>query len=139
MKRPNLTPEQVELICELRGERGWSNQRIAKRIGCSLGSVGWALLREGVERHGDALKPLPPVPLEREVRVRNGHEVVRFNQADDERLLELEAAGLNPCEIGRRMNPPRRPHSVLGRLRTLARRAAREEAATARPAREIAA
>lgn len=125
-KRPNLTQAQLDQIAELREQRGLSAARIAAIVGCSQGSVSWALLRIGVDIHTD--KPLPPIPAQPTSVQRNGHVVRRFTQADDEVLLKLEAEGLNPGEIGRRMDPPRQPNSIRGRLMTLARREARAEA-----------
>ena len=125
-KRPNLTKAQVERIVELRTKRRWGVEVIAREIGCSKGSVDWALLREGADIPG-ANHQIRKIPDEPVVRMRNGSPVRLFTTADDKLLLELEAEGLNPAEIGRKFSPRRLPNSITGRLRTLARREARLE------------
>lgn len=122
MKRPPLTRREVERIVELR-ERRLSHGAIARLVGCSQGSVSWALLREGVDLH--VMTPLPRVPTEPVIQRRGGHVVRRFTQADDAELAALSAAGLNPCRIAKRMG--RRHNSIIGRMRTLGRREARAE------------
>lgn len=123
-KRPPLTEEQLELIADLTEDRRFTASQIARLVGCSEGSVGWAQLKLGVDRH--PTKPLPPVPTEPVVMRRGGHVIRRFTQADDKQLLDLEAKGLNPHRIAKAMG--RRHNSIVGRLRTLARRDARAEA-----------
>jgi len=122
MSRAPLTPAEIERIIELR-EKRLSEATIARLVGCSEKSVSWALLREGVDIHAD--KPLPPVPTEPIVQKRGGFTVRRFTQAEDERLAELAAGGLNVHQISRELG--RRNNSVLGRMRSLARREARAE------------
>jgi len=106
-----------ETIAELRGEKGWSYARIARRLGCSKATVSWYCLIDGVE------KPGVPPKLSRfsgPLTVRRGSHVVRrFSAAEDARLLELEASGLKLGEIGRRLG--RRRNTILARLATLAR------------------
>jgi hypothetical protein len=125
-KRPNLTKAQVERIVELRTKKRWGVEVIAREIGCSKGSVDWALLREGAEVPG-VKHQIREIPVDPVIHIRNGRPVRRFTQADDELLLELEAEGLNPVQIGKRFTPVRQPNSITGRLRTLARREARLE------------
>lgn len=127
-KRPNLTKAQVERIVELRTKKRWGVEVIAREIGCSKGSVDWALLREGADIPG-ARHQIRTIPDEPVVRMRNGKPVRLFTTTDDQLLLQLETEGLNPAEIGRRFNPVRQPNSITGRLRTLARREDRLEAA----------
>jgi transposase-like protein len=127
-KRPNLTPEQVERIVELRTVKRLGVEQIAREIGCSKGSVDWALLREGADIPG-AKHQIREIPDEPVVRIRDGRPVRLYTKADDQLLLKLEAEGLNPAQIGRRFTPARQPNSVTGRLRTLARREDRLEAA----------
>lgn len=126
-KRPNLTRDQVAKIVELRSERGLGLAEIAEKMDCSIGSVSWALLREGAERKGDhpPAKSSPEQPVSYQ---RNGRVVRLFTADDDALLLELEALGLNPAQIGKRFDPVRLPNTITGRLRTLARREARREA-----------
>jgi len=126
-KRPNLTRAEIDRIVTLRIEKGWSQARIAQSIGCSLGSVSWALLREGAERAGHT-PIVTSIPSEATTYIRNGRPIRRFTEADDKVLLEAEAEGLTPTAIGRRFTPPRLPNTITGRLRTLARREARLEA-----------
>ncbi|HEV2530919.1 hypothetical protein [Phenylobacterium sp.] len=121
-RRADLSEEEVERLVALR-ERGLSEAVIARMVGCCQGSVSWALLREGIDVHLD--RRLPPVPAEPVVQHRCGHLVRRFTQAEDAQLLALEAQGLTVHAISRRLG--RRNNSVLGRLRTLARREARAE------------
>lgn len=125
-RRPALTEAELERIAELTEERGLTPGQIARIVGCSVGSVTWAQLRIGADPHPD--KPLPPVPTTSKSYARGSGPVRRFTQAEDADLLRLEAQGLGPAQIGARLDPPRRWNSVKGRLMTLARRAAREEA-----------
>lgn len=126
-RRAALTPDELERIAELTEERGLKPGQIARLIGCSVGSVGWAQLRIGADPHPD--RPLPPVPATPVTFSRASGPVRRFTRTEDDQLLKLEAAGFGPAQIGARLIPPRRWNSVKGRLMTLARRQAREEAA----------
>jgi DNA-binding CsgD family transcriptional regulator len=121
--RAPLSADEIERIIEMR-ERRMSSRAIAVEIGCHEGSVDWALLREGVDIHQD--RPLPPVPTQPVVMARGGHQVRRFTADEDRLLLLLEAGGCNPCQIARQLG--RRHNSVVGQLRSLARRDARAEA-----------
>lgn len=127
-RRPNLTPAQLDEIAELTEVNRLTVEQIARKIGCSKGSVHWAQLRIGADKHAD--RPLPPVPTERLEARRGDHLVRRFTASEDAELERLAKEGLTDSEIGRRLTPRRRPNSVRGRLMTLARRAAREEART---------
>lgn len=121
MPRAPLTEAEIERIVTLR-EKRWTETAIAEEIGCCVGSVSWALLREGVDIHAD--RPLAPVPIEPLTYRRGGCLVRRYTQADDAQLLALEAAGHTTHRIAIIMG--RRFNSVIGRLRTLARRQERE-------------
>lgn len=125
-KRAALTPTETDRIVQLR-ERRWPVVRIAAALGCSAGSVNWALLKAGcdVNEH----RPLKPVPTAPVVEVRGKHVVRRFTEAEDELLLALEASGTNIHRIAVQLG--RRHNSIVGRLRTLARRQARAEASLA--------
>jgi hypothetical protein len=59
------------------------------------------------------------------VHERSGHLVRRFTEAEDEQILVLKERGLTNAAIGRRLK--RAPHSILGRLMTLARQDARRD------------
>jgi hypothetical protein len=130
-KRQPLTDREKEEIAHLREDLGWSVAAIARKIGCSHGSVAWALLAMGAEKPGHETKPLPPIPTAPVVAVRNGHVVRRFTVSDDEFILARAAEGLPACRIGKLMTPPRRPNSITARMRTIGRRQAREEARAA--------
>lgn len=121
-RRAPLSPDELDRIAQLR-ERGLSAEAISRKVKCSAGSVDWALLKLGVDIHAD--KALPPVPTEEVLQRRGDHLVRRFTQAEDARLLELERSGLNTHRIAKTLS--RRTNSVIGRLRTLARREARAE------------
>jgi len=125
-RRPDLTPEEIERIGDLRA-RNHTIEAIAEVIGCSVGTVRWACLRECFEPSKP--RPLPPLYKRPKVVVRNGHPVRRFTEREDRLLLALEAQGLRISAIAKRLG--RKPNSVLGRLYTLARRDARAEVASA--------
>lgn len=117
------TPEQIERAAELR-ERGASYPEIARATGMSKGAIYWHCLRVGADRPGG--EALPAIPTEPVAYARSGHKVRRFTEAEDRRLLALEAQGKGMNEIARILG--RKHNSVIGRLMTLARRDAREEA-----------
>lgn len=121
-RRPPLTPEQKEIIADMR-ERGKSCEAIGRVLGASAGAVSWHCLVEGIESPRTATATVPTgQPMRYE---RNGFAVRRFTGADDKKLLELAASGLGNTAIGKQLG--RRPNSVRGRLATLARQEAREE------------
>lgn len=123
-RRAPLTQAEIETAVAMR-EAGRTMGQIALKLGCSVGSVSWALLRLGVDLHAD--RPLPEVPVEPVIRGRGRHVFRLYTQAEDQQLLALEAEGLNASQIGRRLG--RRTNSIVGRLATLARRDARAERA----------
>ncbi len=104
-------------------DEGFSVGRMAQAAKLSKQQVRYRLRREGVDPRLE--KPLPPVPREPLVLVRKSGLVRKFHEAEDARLLELEAQGLRPCEIARALE--RHPGSVRARLEFLALRDAREE------------
>jgi hypothetical protein len=125
-RRPNLTPEELDLIVAMR-ERGLGFAHIGNEIGCSSGAVYWHCLQLGVE------PPKPQWPL-RAVRVgsnlpttyeRKGRMVRLFTPEEDERLLQMREKGCSITEICKKLD--RRSNSVVGRLMALARREARRE------------
>lgn len=122
MPAPRLTPEQVTKAAEMR-ERGLTEAMIGRRLGVSTSAISWRMLQLGVEPPNP--RPLPPVPTEQRIIRRGAHAVRRFTEAEDRQLIELEAKGLGPTEIGRRLG--RRHNAIVGRLMTLARREARSE------------
>lgn len=128
-KAPPLTLAQREQIADLRGEKGWTIDKIAAHLGVSPGAVSYRCLIEGIERAGHT-SPMREWrgPM---ISKRGSFFVRRFSPAEDAELLALAGLGLGDTEIGRRIH--RRANSVKGRLATLARRdervAARTEAA----------
>lgn len=133
MAAPRLKPEHIELIVEM-GEKGKSDQaisdRLRERFGVAISpqAISWHRLKHCAEpEKRTEVRPVPTEPL---VSRRGNHVVRRFTQAEDAELLRLEAEGLNPSEIGRRLN--RKPNSITGRLMILARHEARRERAEAR-------
>lgn len=121
-RRPALTEAERDRIIEMR-EAGRTMGQIARRIGCSVGSVAWLLLKAGVDPHAD--RPLPPIPTEPVIHIGPRRSFRRFTAAEDARLLALEAQGLSLHRIALALG--RRRNSIEGRLNTLARRAARAE------------
>lgn len=109
-----LTPAQVHTIGELR-EAGVTHSEIARRLEVSVYTVEWCCLKLGIFPPEGPIKRRIPS----KVMQRNGRQVRPFTQAEDRRLLELEAQGLRHFEIARALG--RRQNSVLARLRTLAR------------------
>jgi len=80
-KRSNLTAAELDLIAELTEEAGLSAAQIARRVGCSVGSVTWAQLRIGADRR--PTRALPPVPVERKTVMRGNHVVTSYSAEDD--------------------------------------------------------
>lgn len=123
MKSRPLTDDQKIRIEELREDRGWSHERIAKDIGVSTGAVSWHCLINAIEdRTGD------PQPVRKinspETYLRRGFIVRAYSAEDDRNLVAWEKAGVSYAEMGRRLG--RKHNSIKGRLCTLARRAERE-------------
>ena len=120
-----LSDKQIVEMAQLR-EKGWSLRRIANYFAArgttiSESALGWQCLRVGAdlppERQGRNFTPKPIV--------RNGRLVIPFTPEEDDRLLELEAAGAAHSQIGRELG--RCQNSIRGRLMTLARAEARRE------------
>lgn len=103
-------------IAELR-ERGWSFERIGRRLNVSANTVSWRCLINGIEKPGSSAPKPYRGPM---VIARNGREVRRFTPDEDEMLLALERDKLPYCAIGRRLG--RKRNVVVTRLATLARR-----------------
>lgn len=115
-KAAPLTLAQHEAIADLRGEKGWTINRVAEHLGVSHGSVAYRCLIDGIERAGHRFPPTPSGPM---IVTRGVFQVRRFTPDEDKRLLALEAEGHSRAEIGRRLG--RRANSIKGRLATLAR------------------
>lgn len=112
-KRTRLTRDQVE-DAVTRVENGASHSEVARHYGVSVGCIRWHCLRQGAAPRAK-LKPPPAEPI---TLKRNGFEVRRFTASEDQTLLELDAEGHGPAEIGRRLG--RKSNSITGRLATLA-------------------
>lgn len=106
--RRKLTDAQIEQLIEWR-ERGRSYERIARDLGVSTGAVLYQCLKHG------AVSPRQrnmPVPTEtRPFVAGDGRVQRRFTQAEDARMLELEATGM----------PINRVADTIGRARTSVR------------------
>lgn len=126
MAKRKMTPEKLERAIALR-QKSWSVEAIAEELGISRGSVDWNLLKEGV----DPPKPsrLHSVPTEPVMHQRGGHALRKFTVQEDARLLAMASAGRGYSDMAKALG--RRPNSIRGRLLCLARREARQEAATA--------
>ncbi len=107
-----LSAAQIEQIIELRESRGLSYSAIARRIGCSHGSVEYHCLRAGVVRDSDGPIPIRPV--------RDTSRSRAFTEADDARMIAMEAEGARVADIARALG--RAHNSVASRLYILARR-----------------
>jgi hypothetical protein len=117
-KRHPITAAEGERIAEMRS-RGRSYGTIARIVGCSVGSVHWCCLKNGIEP--PVPPPLRPDQYKRCPQAKRGNHVIRwFTPEEDARILALERLGLGPTAIGRELK--RRPNSITGRLMTLARR-----------------
>lgn len=110
MRQRNVTPPQVERILEL-AETGMQQQEVAAAVGVTKQVVAGVALKHGV-MFG---KPRPA----RKPMMRNGVLVRPFTEEEDRRLLELDLQGLRIVEIAKALD--RRQHSVIARLRTIAR------------------
>lgn len=131
MTRPYrlLDDNQLDELGQLReqGSRLSALARHAKRrwgVDIHPNAISWQMLRIGADLPPGKRQAPRVGPM---VVQRNGHVVRRYTPDDDRQLLALEAQGLSPSEIGRRMNPTRKQNSVRGRLMTLARHEARRE------------
>lgn len=118
-----LTDEQIARIAELR-EKGIGYQCIANEIGCSVSTVQWQCLKEGVMPPGGCRSNLTDgKPLV----IKRGNHVVRRFTADEDALIQaLDIQGFTVATIAKRIG--RKRHSVLLRLMTLARHDAIAEA-----------
>lgn len=107
-------------------EGGMPINHIARRLGMSSASVSWHCLRLGADSPNtekNIKRPAGPMCV-----CRGNHIVLRFSEAEDRILLDLESQGLRICEIARELD--RKPNSIRGRLMTLARQEERRENAT---------
>lgn len=108
---------------ELR-EQGLSYGQISKRLNMTESAVYWHCLRLGAD--SPKFRPKEDHKIGPMVVNRGNHTVRGFTPDEDKILLNMSKAGAGIMEISRAMN--RKHNSVKGRLMTLARHEAREEA-----------
>lgn len=126
MPARKYSDEELNQAAEMR-ERGLSFRQIGHKLGMSPSAVSWHCLRLGADSPNTLGRiDTPKGPM---VVSRLGHTVRRFSDAEDERMLAMEADGARVCDMARALD--RTPQSIRGRLMTLARREARMEAADA--------
>lgn len=105
-------------MAEMR-EDGYTYREIAEEIGCSLNTVAMNCIKQGAERPDSNWKSHKEIKGPAVMR-RGNHVVRRYLPEEDVELLRLEAEGLRIAEISRRTG--RKVNSIIGRLRTLARK-----------------
>lgn len=110
------TEAQKQAIFDLR-TRGWSIERIARKLGKSTSTVSYWCLSMGAEPEGRG----PILPPAWGIRLRNGQPVLPFAPQEDAVLLAASAEGASYAEMSRRL-PGRTQGSCRYRLYTLARR-----------------
>lgn len=109
-----LSSDQVLEIADRR-ERGWSYARLAKAYGVSAGAIHYQCLRQGAKSPNSRRVPyFGPASIS----AADGRTQRRFSEAEDQRLLDLEAEGKSVSEIARVMDRP--ITSVRIRLMSLA-------------------
>lgn len=124
-----LSDEQLDELAALR-ERGWS----ANRIAAHFASQGAPISRSTVHYHCKRIGADVPQRLQyktfdlRAPYWRGGRQILPWTAEDDSVLLKHERRGIAINAIARQLG--RQESSVRGRLLTLARREARQEAGT---------
>ena len=104
-------------------DEGHSYTAISQRLEISYGAVYWHCLRLGADSpRAQRSREHAPGPR---VVSRGNHQVRRFTDDEDRRLLAMELDGETVSAIARALG--RKPNSITGRLMTLARREARRE------------
>ncbi len=112
-----MTPEKLATIERMRSA-GRSYRAIGNAIGMSPGAVSWYCLANAIEPPNPR-KPVAEMrgPL---VMRRGEHEIRRFTEDEDRRLVALSKRGFSYGHIAQQIG--RKPNSVRGRLMSLARR-----------------
>ena len=113
--------DRLNQMMDLR-EAGKTYKQISKITGMHVSSISWYCLKFGIDhpdKTGEIKEKNYPMTCSR-----NGHAVRRFTDDEDKLLLEMDAAGKNYTQMGRRLN--RKRNSIEGRLMTLARREERK-------------
>ena len=116
--KPKLNQQQIEEAMRLR-ERGWSFERISRKLGVASKTIAWHALKLGVEspKGQNAIRAVPIQPV---IHVcKNGRLIRRFTADEDAKLLTLEREGHSVNKIA--ISLKRTHNTVFGRLRTLAR------------------
>lgn len=112
MRQRNVTPPQVEKILEL-ADAGMQQKAIAAAVGVTVGAVAGVTLKYGVMLGKIRVKPC------RRPMMRKGVLVRPFTEEEDRRLLELDLQGARVVDMAQALD--RRQHSIIARLRTIAR------------------
>jgi len=108
--------ETVDRAIALR-EAGISYSMISKLTGMSRGSIYWKCLAAGAEAPNNHQRPGAIRAMI--VQTKRGHTIRRFTEEEDRKILEMEAAGIGPFQIGKALG--RAHNSITGRLMVLAR------------------
>lgn len=123
-----LDERQLVEMAEMR-ERGDHPREIAKHfqeqgISISESAIDWQCIRLGADAPPDKRGRSRDCPAK--AFRRKGRLVRPFSPAEDAVIIEMSLQpGVRRADIARRLN--RKPHSVLGRQLSLARRDARQE------------
>ncbi|HVJ44680.1 MAG TPA: helix-turn-helix domain-containing protein [Dongiaceae bacterium] len=126
MTRKRLSEAEIAAIEELRG-RGWSYERIGRKIGRSHSTVEYACRHYVIEVEGRPPAIVAPAYRGKPVIKCRDRTIRRFSPEEDAELLALAKQGVNNMEIGRRLG--RLHQSIAVRLETLARLEDRRERA----------
>lgn len=98
-------------------EQGISYGEISKDTGMSRGQIYWECLRAGAEAPNNTIRAGKITAMV--VSTKRGHIIRRFTEEEDRKILEMEAQGMGPFQIGKALG--RAHNSITGRLMTLAR------------------
>jgi hypothetical protein len=122
MPRRKIDDKNLARAIDLRETQGIKVSRLARMFGVSTGALSYHFLRAGVLTPEQLDRGAIFSRVEPGAVVRRGNHVVRRFTPDEDAFLRAEKAkGRSLSAIGREMDPPRRPHTLLGRLYTLAR------------------
>lgn len=119
-----LSDAQIVELIEKR-EKGWSHGALADWFGISKAGIHYQCLKAGAISPNQRIVPVPTQSTS--FVAGDGRTQRRFTQAEDVRLLELEAQGLNYSAIAVQIGRART--SVRIRIMTLALREGIAEAA----------
>jgi len=119
-----LTDEQLEQMAAHR-EAGKTYAWLAAEFGVSVGAIRWQCLRLGADRP-DGHRFLTKNPSGQTQR--GGRQVRPYSPNEDAFIQERKLAGDSNSAIARALG--RKPHSILGRVMTLAMTQDRQERAS---------